>query len=223
MLLEVVEYILTMKRRKNFEILDKKTAIFFLISTILSIINFLLTIFIDSSFILIPLIVSIILFLISLKRLDKKIIKARRLESKTENKQLRNWIEQNYYYNHSSQFKELSILLEKISQNYKWKFNMNSLLVMFIPIWSGISITMIKEDPSSLKTIFILAALITLIVLFVGFWTKTVLEEIFDTKHNKIAQAARFMAETSIELSVKENKKVRSRLNGRRIQRNKRI
>jgi hypothetical protein len=166
------------------------------------------------------LIVSLLLFLICLKGLDNKIIKARRVESKSEKKQFKTWIEQNYHFNHSSQFRELSILLEKVSQNYKWKFNMNSLLVMFIPIWSGISITMIREDPRSLKVIFIIAALITLIILFVGYWTKTVLEELFDTKHNKIAQAARFMAETSIELSVKENRRNRSRLNGRRIQTN---
>ncbi|NQD67273.1 hypothetical protein HP456_15260 [Bacillus haikouensis] len=217
MLSEVVDHILTMKRRKNFEIVDKKASLFFLATIVLTILSLILTILIDNRLILIPLIVSLILFLVSLKNLDKKIIKARREESKSEKKLLKTWIEQNFHFNHSSQYKELSAFLEKVSKNYKWKFNMNSLLVMFIPIWSGISITMIKEDLKSLKFIFIFAAVITLIVLFVGYWTKTVLEEIFDTKHNKIAQASRFMAETSIELSVKENKKSRSRLRGRRI------
>jgi Na+/melibiose symporter-like transporter len=198
LLSEIVDHILTMKRRKNFEIVDKNASIFFLSAIVLSII-------------------SMVLLLISLKRLDKKIIKARKEESKSEKKQLITWVKQNYTFNNSAQYKELSLLLENASQNYKWKFNMNSLIVLFIPIWSGFSINLIKKDLGQIQLILTIATVITVFGVYVGYWMKIVLEELFDTKYNKIIQAARFMAETSIELSVKENKKKRSRLSGKRI------
>jgi hypothetical protein len=217
MLLQVIDHVLTVKRRKNYKIVDKKTSLFFLAALILTIISVVLTIFIDNSLILIELLISLIILLISLKRLDKKIIKARREESKSEKNQLKTWINQNYNFNNSMQYKELSVLLEKASQNYKWKFNMNSLVVLFIPIWSGFSINWIRNDLGSIQLILTIAAVITIFGIYVGYWIKIVLEEFFDTKYNKVIQAARFMAETSIELSVKENKKKRSRLSGRRI------
>jgi hypothetical protein len=164
---------------------------------------------------LLLLLLCMVFVLYSLKDLDKKIIEARKKENEREKDKIIQWIRQKYKFNHSTQYKELSQILINASQRYKWKFNMYSLVVLFIPIWSGVSITRIRNDPNSTTLVLLIAAILTILGIYGGYLARTMLEDLLDSKHNKIIQAARFMAETSIELSIKENRKKRSRLNGR--------
>jgi hypothetical protein len=201
-----IEEFLKKKRKRGYQIIGKGKFIFFIFSLLSTFVSFAVFLIYENLETGLLLITGMILILFSTRGVEKRINIASKEFDMQEKQLIKYWLKRTYNFTKASQYKEFSTLLFEEAKDYKWNFNFSSLIILFVPIWSAITVTYIREDPNILLMIIFIAVLITFLGIFINYSLKGLLEVFFDVKYNRIKKLAKLISEISIELSTIENK-----------------
>jgi hypothetical protein len=200
------EFLKKKSGKKGYQIIEKSIIIYYSLLLVILVALMLFSYFKNMKYILFTLIILYLLYKVN-KKIDLKFKEANRTNHRKTKEDVRYWIKKNHGFNHSSQYKEFANLLQIEADKKKLTYNLNSLVTLFLPIWSAVVGLIVREYPEGLYIVIFFALIFTIEALCLGMLLKSFLNIFFNAKYERIMCLKSVVLEISIEESCLEHRK----------------